>query len=446
MDPHISWFLFLGFLLLFAALSRSFVKKIPLTTGILYFLIGVGAGPYGLHLLKVDVALHSKGLEIITEIAVVVSLFTAGLKLHVKSMGNRWKDPLRLATIGMVLSVIFIALILNQVWGYAWGAALLFGSIISPTDPVLASDVQVEEVHDRDRLRFSLTGEGCLNDGTAFPFVMLALGLLGLHNLGEGAWRWLAVDVVWATLMALAIGYSLGDLVGRVAHFIHRNHGQKIEAEEFLALGLIALSYGIALLAHSYGFLAVFASGFALRNFGNRKKRKSDQLTVQIKRFPTQGVKKIKAKVSLSEKDEGVPDAVLSFNEGLERILEITVVVIFGAVFNLEFFTQESIIIGLVVLLLVRPLVAWLSLYGVQDLSRIQRNYILWFGVRGVGSLYYYFYAVNHGLDPAMAKSLLALTYVAIFMSLFTHGFSVTPLMKLYGSKRQKSQAKNQES
>lgn len=426
MEPHVAWFLFLGFLLLFAALTRSFIKRFPLSTGMLYFLIGVSAGPYGFHLLKIDVAEHSKWLEIITEIAVVVSLFTAGLKLHVKSMGDRWRNPLRLATLGMVISVFGIAFMLNQVWGYAWGAAILFGAIISLTDPVLASDVQVAEVHDRDRLRFSLTGEGCLNDGTAFPFVMLGLGLLGLHSLGEGGWRWVTVDVLWASAGGLGIGYGLGYLVGVLALGIRKLHKEKIEADEFLALGLIALSYGVALLASSYGFLAVFAAGFALRNF--RGKAAARDKTSPREERP--------------EDDTEVPDAVLGFNEGLERILEIAVVVVFGAIFSLKYFSWDTVVIALVILFIARPLTAALSLYGVRDLSRIQKNYIRWFGVRGVGSLYYYFYAVNHGLDAAVSESLLALSYVTILFSMFLHGTSVTPLMNFYVSKTGKSSPK----
>ena len=58
------------------------------------------------------------------------------------------------------------------------------------TDPVLATEVQVDNPTDRDQLRFALTGEGGLNDGTAFPVVMLGLGLLGAHDLGTLGWRW----------------------------------------------------------------------------------------------------------------------------------------------------------------------------------------------------------------------------------------------------------------
>ena len=126
--------------------------------------------------------------------------------------------------------------------------------------------MQVAEPTDRDRLRFALTGEAGLNDGTAFPFVMLGLGLLGLHDLGSFG-------------SALARGRrGLGGrrrrrhrrgrsarAVGRLVLYLRRTHKEAVGLDNFLALGLIGLAYGVAGLAHGYGFLAVFAAGVALR-------------------------------------------------------------------------------------------------------------------------------------------------------------------------------------
>ena len=93
----------------------------------------------------------------------------------------------------MPLTILGVAVIGWWVAGLAPAVALLLGAVLSPTDPVLASDVHMTDPTDRDRLRFALTGEAGLNDGTAFPFVMLGLGLLGLHEIGAAGWRWVAV-------------------------------------------------------------------------------------------------------------------------------------------------------------------------------------------------------------------------------------------------------------
>ena len=140
----------------------------------------------------------------------------------------------------MTITVGFVALIGVVGFNLPLGAAVLLGAILAPTDPVLASDVQTEHPWDVDCLRFSLTGEAGLNDGTAFPFVMLGLGLLGLHELGEFGWRWLAIDVLWAIVGGLGIGSLLGNLVGRFVLYLRREHKEAIGTDDFLALGLIA--------------------------------------------------------------------------------------------------------------------------------------------------------------------------------------------------------------
>jgi hypothetical protein len=159
-----------------------------------------------------------------------------------------------LATLTMVASVALIALVGVVLLGLPLGAAVVLGAVLAPTDPVLASEVQVANPRDQDRVRFSLTGEAALNDGTAFPFVMLGLGLLGLHELGPGGLRWLAVDVVWAATVGLALGAALGTGIGRLVIWLRARSREPIGLEDFLALGLIALAYGSALLVHAYGF------------------------------------------------------------------------------------------------------------------------------------------------------------------------------------------------
>jgi len=166
----------LGALLITAAALASFVKRLPLTETMIYLVAGGAVGSLGWGLVSFDAQMNSKLLERLAEVAVIVSLFTAGLKLRVPLNDGRWHVPLRLAFGSMTLTVALVAI--AGVWGLGLplGAAILLGAILAPTDPVLASGVQLEHPHDSDRLRFSLTGEAGLNDGTAFPFLMLALG------------------------------------------------------------------------------------------------------------------------------------------------------------------------------------------------------------------------------------------------------------------------------
>lgn len=186
------WYVVVGLLLIGMALSGSVLRRLPLTASMFYLAIGFALGPAGLELIRLDPVGHAALLERFTEVAVIISLFTAGLKLRTPLADRRWLLPLRLASVSMVLTVGLVAAAGVVGLGLPPGAAVLLGAVLAPTDPVLASDVQVTDPFDRDRLRFALTGEAGMNDGTAFPFVLLGLGLLGCTSWGPaagGGWR-----------------------------------------------------------------------------------------------------------------------------------------------------------------------------------------------------------------------------------------------------------------
>jgi sodium/hydrogen antiporter len=236
------WLIVVGVTLILMALVGSVLERLPLSSALLYLAVGVLVGPVGLGLLEIDPLAESVLVERLAEIAVTISLFSAGLKLRTPLSDPAWRLPIRLASLSMMATVALIALVGRYGLGMPWGAAVLLGAVLAPTDPVLASDVQVDEPSDRDRLRFSLTGEAGFNDGTAFPFVMLGLGLLGLHEIGEHGLRWLLVDVLWAVPGGLAIGAVLGAATGRLVLHLRREHREAVGLDDFLALGLVSLS------------------------------------------------------------------------------------------------------------------------------------------------------------------------------------------------------------
>jgi NhaP-type Na+/H+ or K+/H+ antiporter len=427
-DVVILWFLFAGGLLISLALAGSVVRRLPLTTSLLYLVAGVILGPAGLGLLRIDLLAHAPLVERLTEIAVLISLFTAGLKLRLPFRDERWWPPLRLATLTMVMTIALVAAV-----GVAWldlplGAAVLLGAVLAPTDPVLASDVQVAHAGDRDRLRFSLTGEAGLNDGTAFPFVMLGLGLLGLHELGDFGWRWLAIDLVWASLGGLAIGWLLGRLLGRLVLYLRRAHHEALGLDDFLALGLIALAYGVALLLHTYGFLAVFAAGLALRQI--EREANGDHP-------PTEPVDSVGAPARAESATDPrrapayLAQAVLAFNQQAERIGEVAIVVAVGALLLVRGLPGEALWFVPLLLLVIRPLAVGLGLLG-APIAPLRRGLIAWFGLRGIGSLYYLSFAISHGLPEELAGRLTPLTMAVVAASVIVHGISVTPLMDWY--------------
>ncbi|RYF43056.1 MAG: sodium:proton antiporter [Comamonadaceae bacterium] len=435
------WSTIVGALLVLMALSGTVLARLPLSTAMLYLAVGLAVSPLGVGLLRADPDSHAVLLEHLTELVVLASLFTAGLKLSPGLTDRSWLLPLRLALISMVVTVGAITAVGYYLLDLPIGAAVLLGGILAPTDPVLASDVQVHKPGDRDRLRFALTGEGGLNDGTAFPFVMLGLGLLGLHDLGAGGWRWAAVDVVWATAAGLGVGTVLGLAVGRLVLYLRREHKEAVGLDDFLALGLIGLSYGVAILAHGYGFLAVFAAGVALRRLEQMESRSAGVA-------PGESVQK--AALAAADPDASIAhaaavhprhgpafmtQAVLGFNQQLERIGEVAVVITIGALLWAVEWKHAVWWFVPLLLLLIRPAAVWLGLARSRS-SANQRWLIGWFGIRGIGSLYYLMYAINHGLAPGLADVMVALTLSVVVTSIVVHGISVTPMMTAYERRR----------
>lgn len=422
-----AWYLVVGMLLVAMALGRARLERLPLSTSMLYLVVGVAIGPYGFGLLEIDPLGDTPVLERLTEIAVVVSLFTAGLKLRLEWRDPRWLLPIRLATLSMALTVALVACVGLVVLGLPLGAAVLLGAIVAPTDPVLASDVQVADPGDRDTVRVGLTGEAGLNDGTAFPFVMLGLGLLGLHELGPFGIRWLALDVVWATIAGLVAGGLTGTLVGQLTLRLRRASGASVGAEELLTLGLIALAYGAALLVGGYGFLAVFAAGAALRRV--------ERQAIGPELHPLEDTKTQEPVNGDPATDPGSAPAhlareVLSLNEGFERIAEAGLVVTVGAMLPIAFIPEALWFVPLL-LLVIRPLSVLVGLAGMR-IAPAQRHLIGWFGIRGIGSLYYLLFAIAHGLPDDLGRRLVSLTLTVVAASVVVHGISVTPLMAWY--------------
>jgi NhaP-type Na+/H+ or K+/H+ antiporter len=423
------WFVVVGLLFVVMALAGSVLKRLPLSTAMLYLAAGAALGPHGAGLLNVDVYEQSEIWERVTEVAVLVSLFAAGLKLRIPFSDGRWILPVRLATVSMLVTVGLVALAGVALLGLSWGAAILLGAILAPTDPVLASDVQVTDASDSDRLRFGLTGEAGLNDGAAFPFVMLGLGLLGVHELGEGGWRWIAIDLVWAVVAGLATGIVLGTLVGRLVLYLRGTHREAVGLDDFLALGLIALAYGAALLLKGYGFLAVFAAGLALRRIELRASHGENPPEDVLVAASSPEAEKV---ATDPEKAPAyMAQAALGFTEQLERIGEAAVVLLLGGMLSATFLPPAAVWFIPLLFLVIRPAAVYVGTLG-SRCTPAQRRLLAWFGIRGIGSVYYLTYAMQHGLPEALGRPLAALVLATVAVSVVVHGISVTPLMKRY--------------
>jgi NhaP-type Na+/H+ or K+/H+ antiporter len=422
------WFLLIGLLMLTRGMTSTALKKLPFTSAIIYLAAGVMLGPTMLGLFYFDPLKQSALLELMTEIAVLISLFSAGVKMPVPVKWGKWRAPIRLAWISMTITVALIAGFSYFVLGLPLGAGILIGAVLAPTDPVLATDVQTRHPGDNDRLRFTLTCEAGMNDGTAFPFVMLGLGMLGLHELGEFGWRWMLVDVVWATAGAVVIGVVGGMLIAHIGWKLRGMEEKNDVLDDLVGLGLIGVVYGFAVYVSTWGFLAVFFAGVALRQ---AEMRLAGMAGVKTEKLEGEGAQT--AALAPAADGEVAPPHIVSvealvFKEHLERLSELMLVLLLGGMMVREYWTWHAVGFALFLFLVARPASVFIGLIGTNTSMRI-RGISGWFGVRGIGSIYYLSYAIQHGLPTGLARELIQLTLVVITMSILLHGTSVKPLL-----------------
>lgn len=399
MDVYILELLIIGLLLLFVTLASGWISRLPLSYALIYLIVGIILSPYGFNLVQLRPS--AEFLERLTEFVVIVSLFSCGLKMNRPLQVWAWSSAVRLIGFLMPITIFAIAGLGHFVLNLNWGAAILLGAILAPTDPVLASEVQLAAPDDRDELRFGLTSEGGLNDALAFPFVYFGLRWLKDNNWQNWFREWVAVDVVWA----IAAGLVMGVIVARAIVWLDKRL-QKVVAvdtlmEDFVALSLILVTYSLTELVNGYGFLAVFIAGIvAQRSYRNPEKHFSQ----------------------------------LEFTETIEKLMEVGTILLLGSLLRVEpilRFLPQSLLVAGLLFFVIRPFGAWISTTG-ERYTPIRRWLFGWFGIRGVGSLYYLFYALGEGLKDDLGEQLAWITFTTIVLSVVLHGISSTPLMNWY--------------
>lgn len=443
------WLALVGGLLLVLALTSAFVRRLPLSSALLYLLVGLALGPRGVGLLALDLYAPPSWFENVAEVALIVSLFLGGLRMRLSPLHRAWRPAWRLAGPVMLLGIVGLASYAALGLGFGFAGALLLGAVLAPTDPVLASAVSVSHAADHDRVRYALSGEAGFNDGAAFPFVVLAVEWAA-HG-GSGAWlvRWSLLTLIWATVAGLGVGYVLGHGIGRLVIRLRHRLRESEAPNDLLALALIALAYSAAHAVGGWGFLAAFAAGVGLRNaevaivhasphpdweapkrrgHGERWHPPAEHLVLHRVDATSLDQKAIAAGVVLAE--------TLSFGETVERLLEMILMVLVGVAF-VTHWDWRGVPLALFSFLLLRPAVVHLCLPRTET-SLKQRWLIGLFGIRGIGTLYYLAYVAKVGFaHPSELHAVGDLAVTVVTCSVILHGISATPLLRWYENARE---------
>jgi sodium/hydrogen antiporter len=400
--------LLLGAVLVAMSLAERHVTRLPLSPATVYLAVGWAAGALAPSLSVDDALRHAPTLVVVTEFAVLISLFTVGLRLRVPPTWQAWRVAALLASVGMLATIVLAAAAAVWLLGLGVAAALLLATILAPTDPVLASEVQIRSEGDRDAVRLSLTAEGGLNDGTALPITMFALGLLGLHALGSYGGRWLALDLLWPIGGGLVIGWFFGRGLGRAVQALLKR-GHAIEWDELLYLGTIALGLALARLTATSAFLLVFAAGLSLFHGG--------------------------ATAAAGARTGVMSERLVAFGQRCERLIEVSMVMLVGAALAWAPLTAPVAAFALLFIFVVRP-ASVLLVVRQSVLPAPQRRLVAWLGVRGIGSLFYLAFALAQNVPAALAATLVSACLWTIALSIVVHGISATPLMAWHQARR----------
>jgi sodium/hydrogen antiporter len=398
MDAYILGLLVIGVLLLLVTLGSGAISRLPLSYALIYLVVGICLSPYGFNVVQIRPG--TEFLERASELVVLISLFSCGLKMSRPLHFRAWNSTIRLIGFLMPISIGAIAVLAHFVLRMDWSIAILLGAILAPTDPVLASEVQLYDPRDRDELRFGLTSEGGLNDALAFPFVYFGLYLLKDSNWRNWFHQWILVDLLWAIAMGIFGGFVVAKIVRWIDRRLQKYHAVDGLMEDFIALCTILIAYAFTEIINGYGFLAVFVAGMAMRRRADPEKTMSQ----------------------------------LHFIERLEKLSEIGIILVLGSMLRKEpmfAYAGEAFLVAGFLLFIIRPIGAWISTIG-MPVDAVTRWLYGWFGVRGVGSVYYLSYALSSGLKETAGERVAWISLWTIAISVVLHGVTTTPIMKWY--------------
>lgn len=332
--------------------------------------------------------------ETASEVVVIVVLFATGLRLDNIRGWRLWSPTVRLLAIAMPLTIAAVAVLGWSLAGMTLAGALLLGAVLAPTDPVLAGDVQVGPPLEGGEhpVRFTLTAEAGLNDGLTFPFVHLGLLLAAqAATVPDGLGEWVLRDVVYRIAVGAAVGAAVGWVLGKAIFAAPAGNALAETGPGVIALAGVLLCYGVVELVEGYGFIGAFVAGLVCRR---------------------------------AEASHEFHRRLHAFSESIEQAFTAVLLVLLGSTLPALWpvLDWRHTLIGFGLLLVIRPLAGRLSLIG-TILSPRDRWIVAFFGVRGIGSIYYLGYATGH-MEFVNEDELWALVAYTVFASTVIHGIA----------------------
>lgn len=336
--------------------------------------------------------------ELASELAVIIALFGTGIRLDRVYDLVKWSPVARLLILAMPMCLLAVTAGGLAV-GMTLAGAVLLAAVLVPTDPVLANDVQVgPPLEGKEHpIRFTLTTEAGLNDGLAFPFVYLGIFLVASEGSpADWLWEWFGLYVVYKIAVGAIAGMATGWLLGKVLFALPADNPLAKTSSGVVALAGVLLTYGATELIEGYGFIAAFAMGLVLRRM---------------------------------ESEHEYHARLHSFSEALEHSLTAILLVLLGGALPAlwPYLSWSSALLSCALIFLIRPVAGMLSLVR-TELKLQERMIVSFYGVRGLGSIYYLAYAGGQ-LDLVNEGELWAIVGFTILLSTLVHGFTASAVL-----------------
>jgi NhaP-type Na+/H+ or K+/H+ antiporter len=389
-----------GFIALLAAITPVLLERRYTSPPIVYLIIGLGVY-FVFTKTTIKPLEHMDVIRRITEFVVIISLTNAGLKIRKPFRWESWRYSFRLLLITMPLTIVAAGFLGWWVMGLAPAGAMLFAALISPTDPVLAAELQTSQPSkdDTSKIKLGLTSEAGMNDGLAFPFTYFAI-MAATKGMDIESWigEWLLHDVLLKIVIGVAVGLSTGWLLFKVIFSIGSKDMLSKISRGILSLSLTLLPYAITEILGGYGFIAVFAAACMFSNYEEHDKHM---------------------------------DSLHDFNEELEGLFVAFLFIatgIFTASYYELLFDWQVITVAALMVFAVRPAAGYISLAG-TSLNRFQKFVLSFYGIRGIGSIFYLSYALGEA-EFSDAQKLIEVTMATIFLSVLVHGLTARIVQK----------------
>jgi sodium/hydrogen antiporter len=357
---------------------------------ILGIAVGLIAGPLGLRLIEPQLAEDGALIQSMSEAALLICLFCAGLRLRAPLEWAPWRAPLQLASLTAVSAALLAAGAAYLIFGMSLLQSLLLAVILAPTDAVLASDAYPAAEGEQELVPFALAAEGAVTSAIAAPVVILVLTRMGVTAAGGAVLGSLTLTILWSLTGGAAVGWLTGLATSRWLALIDRDRQGDL-LEEMIVFATGALAYVCALALRTDALLAAFAAGLALSHGGRRRMTRNQPLGTRVLRFAGRA----------------------------ERGAAVVVMVLLGTLLGAGHFRLHAAVYAAVLLILVRPLAVRLGL-GRPVVTSAQRWTLELFAARGPAALYCLALAAGHDLPAAYSRQLENAVLVVIVVSVVT--------------------------